>query len=51
MLVLENSYHMITIDQERGKLIERAAAFFAGIADRVPAEASAPASDQIAIAG
>ena len=32
-LLLDNSYHMVTVDQERGKLIERSAAFFHGIAD------------------
>jgi carboxylesterase len=31
-LWLENSYHMVTVDQERGKLIERSADFFARFA-------------------
>ena len=33
-LLLDNSYHMVTVDQERGKLIERSAAFFHGIAEQ-----------------
>jgi len=37
-LLLDNSYHMVTVDQERGKLIERSAAFFQRIADRTPLE-------------
>jgi carboxylesterase len=37
-LLLEDSYHMITVDQERGKLIEHSAAFFKRIAEvRAPA--------------
>lgn len=42
MLMLEDSYHMITIDRERRTLIERAAEFFGRIAsDRGPAERAA----------
>jgi carboxylesterase len=37
-LLLENSYHMVTVDQERGRLIERSAAFFHRIADATPLE-------------
>ncbi|MEO7325489.1 MAG: alpha/beta fold hydrolase [Dokdonella sp.] len=33
-LLLDNSYHMITIDQERGKLIEQSAAFFERLAQK-----------------
>lgn len=36
-LLLDDSYHMITVDQQRGTLIERSAAFFQGIVDRTPA--------------
>ncbi|MFT3800142.1 MAG: alpha/beta fold hydrolase [Burkholderiaceae bacterium] len=35
MLILENSYHMITIDRERRLLIERSARFFHTIAERL----------------
>lgn len=37
-LLLEDSYHMVTVDRERGELIERSAAFFAGIAAQRPLE-------------
>jgi carboxylesterase len=37
-LLLDNSYHMVTVDQERGKLIENSAAFFHRIAERAPIE-------------
>ncbi|MFI4969181.1 MAG: alpha/beta hydrolase, partial [Lysobacterales bacterium] len=37
-LLLDNSYHMVTVDQERGKLIERSAAFFQRIAERAALE-------------
>jgi carboxylesterase len=33
-LLLDNSYHMVTVDQERGKLIEQSAAFFHRIAEQ-----------------
>lgn len=33
-LLLDDSYHMVTVDQERGKLIERSAAFFHAVAER-----------------
>jgi carboxylesterase len=33
-LLLADSYHMVTVDQERGKLIERSAAFFRRIAEQ-----------------
>lgn len=32
-LLLDNSYHMVTVDQERGRLIEQSAAFFQRIAE------------------
>lgn len=35
-LLLDDSYHMVTVDQQRGQLIERSAAFFQGIVDRNP---------------
>lgn len=37
-LLLDNSYHMVTVDQERGKLIERSAAFFRSVAAGRPIE-------------
>jgi carboxylesterase len=37
-LLLEDSYHMVTVDQERGKLIEQSVAFFRRIAERAPLE-------------
>ncbi len=33
-MVLENSYHMITIDRERRDVIRRSARFFTGIGER-----------------
>ncbi|HEV7779524.1 MAG TPA: alpha/beta fold hydrolase [Luteibacter sp.] len=39
MLLLDNSYHMITIDRERRTLIERTADFFGRIADPLRAAA------------
>ncbi len=36
-LLLDDSYHMVTVDQQRGQLIERSAAFFQGIVDQNPA--------------
>jgi carboxylesterase len=33
-LLLDNSYHMVTVDQERGKLIEQSAGFFQRIAEK-----------------
>jgi carboxylesterase len=33
-LLLDNSYHMVTVDQDRGQLIEQSAAFFQQIAER-----------------
>ncbi|HVV95542.1 MAG TPA: alpha/beta fold hydrolase [Rhodanobacteraceae bacterium] len=44
-VLLDDSYHMVTIDRERGELIERSAAFFRRIA-----EAHANELDDIAIA-
>lgn len=35
-LLLDDSYHMVTVDRERGRLIERSAAFFAGLAEQNP---------------
>lgn len=35
-LLLDNSYHMVTVDQERATLIARSAAFFERIAERRP---------------
>ena len=49
LLLLENSYHMITVDQERGKLIQRSGAFFTEIAQRIPA--ATPSADGMAVAG
>lgn len=37
-LLLDDSYHMVTVDRERGRVIERSAAFFAGIAAQRPLE-------------
>lgn len=45
-LLLENSYHMVTVDQERGKLIERSAAFF----NEVVARREAMATNDMSIA-
>ena len=33
-LLLDNSYHMITVDQDRSQLIAQSAAFFQQIAER-----------------
>ena len=33
-LLLDNSYHMITVDKDRGRLIEQSATFFQRIAQR-----------------
>ncbi len=41
LLLLEDSYHMITIDQERRTLIARSAAFFDAIAQQTPLRAVA----------
>jgi len=38
-LLLENSYHMVTVDQERAKLIEQSVAFFAQVAAETPQDA------------
>lgn len=35
-LLLDDSYHMVTVDRERGRLIERSAAFFHRIAESRP---------------
>ena len=48
-LLLDNSYHMVTVDQERGRLIERSAAFFHRIADGKPLEAPSGAGMAAAI--
>jgi carboxylesterase len=37
-LLLDNSYHMVTVDQERGRLIERSASFFRTLAERATKE-------------
>ena len=34
LVVLEDSYHMITIDRERREVIRRSARFFTGIGER-----------------
>jgi len=48
-VLLDDSYHMVTVDQERAKLIERSAAFFRRLAQSrplgVPASAIAAAID------
>ncbi|HKE48178.1 MAG TPA: alpha/beta hydrolase, partial [Rhodanobacteraceae bacterium] len=48
-VLLDDSYHMVTIDRQRGALIERSATFFRRIADAkpvgVPAAAIAAAID------
>ncbi|HEY6894825.1 MAG TPA: alpha/beta fold hydrolase, partial [Rhodanobacteraceae bacterium] len=48
-LLLDDSYHMVTVDRQRGQLIERSAGFFRGIAEaksaRVPERAMAAAID------
>jgi len=36
-VLLDDSYHMVTVDRQRGELIERSAAFFRRIADLEPA--------------
>jgi len=36
-VILDRSYHMITVDQERDVVIERTAAFFKHIAEGKPA--------------
>jgi len=36
-VLLDDSYHMVTVDRQRGELIERSAAFFRRIADAEPA--------------
>jgi carboxylesterase len=35
-VLLDDSYHMVTVDRQRGELIERSAAFFRRIADTEP---------------
>lgn len=44
MLLLENSYHMITIDRERRLLIDRSADFFSRVADPAAAAAARAAA-------
>lgn len=48
-VLLDDSYHMVTVDRQRGELIERSATFFRRIADaaavRVPEPAIAAAID------
>lgn len=41
MLVLDDSYHIVTVDRQRHLVVERTAAFVAGIAPRLPAKAGA----------
>ncbi|HKE49715.1 MAG TPA: alpha/beta fold hydrolase [Rhodanobacteraceae bacterium] len=36
-VLLDDSYHMVTVDRQRGELIERSAAFFRRVADAEPA--------------
>ncbi|MFC5487692.1 alpha/beta hydrolase [Dokdonella soli] len=48
-LLLDNSYHMVTVDQERGKVIEQSATFFQQIADRKPLDVPRGASMATAI--
>ena len=47
-LLLDNSYHMITVDQDRGRLIEQSSAFFQQIAERRSLEL--PRGARVAIA-
>ncbi len=47
-LLLDNSYHMITVDQDRAQLIDRSATFFRQIAERRPLEV--PHGARIAVA-
>ena len=47
-LLLDNSYHMITVDQDRGRLIEKSAAFFQQIAERRTLDL--PLDAQVAVA-
>lgn len=43
-LLLENSYHMVTVDAQRQQLIERSARFFSDLATRAaPSDATVPA--------
>jgi carboxylesterase len=35
-VLLDDSYHMVTVDRQRGELIERSAAFFRRIAETEP---------------
>ena len=47
-LLLDNSYHMITVDQDRGRLIQKSAAFFQQIAERRTLDL--PLDAQVAVA-
>lgn len=42
-VLLDDSYHMVTVDRQRSVLIERSAAFFRRIADAEPVRAPEPA--------
>ena len=48
-LLLDNSYHMITVDHDRGLLIERSSAFFRDIMHRRPLHVPQRARVEIAI--
>lgn len=48
-LLLDNSYHMVTVDQERARVIERSAAFFAQVAEHAPQDLPHGARMAIAI--
>jgi carboxylesterase len=43
-VLLDDSYHMVTVDRQRGELIERSAAFFRRIAEAEPAGLSIAAA-------
>jgi len=38
-VLLDDSYHMVTVDKQRGELIERSANFFRHIAEAKPVRA------------
>jgi carboxylesterase len=42
-VLLDDSYHMVTVDRQRGELIERSASFFRRIAETKPVRMSEPA--------
>jgi len=42
-VLLDDSYHMVTVDRQRGELIERSAHFFRRIAEANPVRVPEPA--------